>query len=359
MTERSTDVRAHLEALFAGVLFGAGTPLSKLLLGVLDPLLLAGLLYLGAGIVAGLFLLVRPRDAGSPNRHSLARTERLALAGAVLCGGVAAPIVMMYGLAVTPAGTASLLLNFEAAATTLVAAVAFHEAIGRRVWLAIALITTAACFLAWRSEAAWGVSLGATGIVAACLLWGIDNNLTRMISGRDAMTIVCVKGWGAGIFSLALSLVLGAELPGIKSWAAAIVLGSVSYGLSIALFVRALRSLGAARTGALFGVAPFVGALVAWVFLAESPSAAALASFPLMAIGAFLLLTESHRHPHHHAKMEHEHSHRHDDGHHDHAHEGPDVPAGVVHSHRHRHVAVTHDHPHAPDLHHRHRHDDD
>jgi drug/metabolite transporter (DMT)-like permease len=343
-------------AILAAVLFGAGTPLAKVLLGTVDPLVLAGMLYLGAGLGAALVLAVRRRASHGQRAPKLGARERLALGAAVVAGGLAAPILMMYGLRATPAGTASLLLNFEVVATTLIAAVAFHEAIGHRVWIAVTLITTAACLLAWRPGEPWGLSVGAVGILGACALWGLDNNLTRLVSTADPMTIVCVKGFGAGTIALALAAVVGAHVPTIRVSVMAIVLGSISFGLSIALFVRALQDLGAARTGALFGTAPFIGALISWAVLGETPGAMALVSLPLMAIGSFLLLTEVHHHRHHHAETLHEHSHTHDDGHHDHVHDPANATAGGRHSHLHRHPATTHDHPHAPDLHHRHDH---
>jgi drug/metabolite transporter (DMT)-like permease len=263
---------------------------------------------------------------------------------------------MMYGLSATPAGTASLLLNLEVVATALIATFLFHEALGRRVGAAVGLIAVAAGLLTWRAGAAWGISLGALGVVAACVLWGLDNNLTRLVAGSDGMRIVFVKGWSAGAFSLGLAALLSARAPSAREALLGIALGGVSYGASIALFVRALRTLGAARTGGLFGTAPFIGAVLSWLLGLEAPTATVLLSFPLMASGAYLLMTESHGHTHHHSELEHEHSHTHDDGHHDHDHDGIAVVPGVPHTHRHRHAAVTHDHRHTPDTHHRHRH---
>ena len=347
----------RVEALLAALLFAASTPLAKMLLGAVKPLPLAGLLYLGAGAVGGAYLAVR-RARSSPARgRPLGTKEILALAGAVLAGGLIAPILMMYGLASTSAGTSSLLLNFEAVATAVIAGIVFREAIGRRVWTAIGLITAAAIMLAFRRGETWGISWGVFGILGACAFWGIDNNLTRLISDVNPMTIVSIKGWGAGSLALALALAAGEPLPSLRVALLALGLGAVSYGLSIALFVRALRQLGAARTGALFGTAPFLGALMAWAFLQESPTTSALLSVPMMLAGAWLLLTEAHAHRHHHPELYHDHSHTHDDGHHDHVHEGGGVPVGTRHSHPHRHEAMTHDHPHAPDLHHSHDHD--
>ena len=284
---------ARFDALLAAVLFGAGTPLAKRLLAGVDPLVLAGLLYAGAGVSAAVALLARRGIAKRPTSRHLTWRETIALAGAVTTGGVAAPILMMYGLSATPAGTASLLLNLEAVSTTLIAAAIFAESIRPRIWLGVTLITAAACLLAWRGGAQFGVSSGAVSVVAACVLWGIDNNLTRLVSGSDAMRIVLVKGAVAGAFSLGLATILGSQWPSLDISVKAVALGAVSYGASIALFVRALRELGAARTGGLFATAPFVGALLSVPLLSESPSPIGLAAFPVMGIGAYLLLTES------------------------------------------------------------------
>jgi drug/metabolite transporter (DMT)-like permease len=346
-------------AVLAAILFGAATPLSKMLLGELHPIVLAGLLYLGAGLGAGLILTVRGtilRREVQRARRGWERRDVLVLAGAILAGGVLAPIMMMYGLRAAPAATASLMLNFEIVATALIATALFREAIGARAWLAIALVTVAGCILAWRGEEPWGMSAGVLGILGACVLWGLDNNLTRIVSAKDPIVIVCVKGLSAGAFSLTLGMVVGADLPSLGLSAAAIALGSVSFGASIALYIRALQDLGAARTGALFGIAPFFGALVSMAIFPEIPGVLVLAAFPLMAAGAALLFLEAHRHPHRHPELFHDHWHSHDDGHHEHGHESGERLIGTRHSHPHRHEATTHDHPHSPDLHHRHDH---
>jgi drug/metabolite transporter (DMT)-like permease len=337
--------------LLAAVLFGASTPVSKRLLGGLDPIVLAGLLYLGAGTGAAMLI-------GKRRGPSLTVKERFALAGAVACGGFAAPIAMMFGLRATPAATASLLLNFEIVATALIAAMAFREALGRRVWLGIGFVTGAGCVLGWQPSEAWGFSTGAIGILAACVLWGLDNNLTRIVSGADPMMIVCAKGLGAGTASLAIAAAAGERFPPVGFALTALVLGAISFGLSVGLYVRALRDLGAARTSAWFGTAPFFGAALSWLALREPLGPAFYVALPLMGLGAIALLGERHSHRHHHPELFHDHLHRHDDGHHGHAHEPQDVPASGWHSHPHRHAPMTHEHPHTPDLHHRHEHTD-
>lgn len=347
-----------LKALLAALLFGASAPLAKVLLRDVDPIPLAAFLYLGCGSGALLYRGYQRTAHAAETEARLARTDWPWLAGAILAGGVAAPILLMFSLRVTPAATASLLLNFEGVMTALLAGLVFREAIGSRIWAAVGLVTLGSILLSWTTTGEWGFSLGALGVIAACALWGVDNNLTRNISAKNPLSIVAVKGLCAGSFSLGLALVLGNEMP---SWATALkamLVGSICYGLSIVLFIMALRDLGAARTSALYGTAPFLGVLLAVVAFGERPGLLFLVSVPLMVAGAILLLGEDHRHAHCHQCVEHEHKHRHDDGHHQHAHApatGP-LQADAAHSHPHSHDTLTHAHPHTPDLHHRHEH---
>ena len=347
----------YLQALLAAVLFGASAPLAKLLLGEVDAIPMAGFLYLGSGLGALLLLGVEHlRHNGREVEARLTRSEMPWLAGAILAGGVAAPIILLLSLQQTPASTASLLLNFETVATTLIAVVAFKEAVDRRVLWAIGLITLASVLLSW-SSGGWGVSLGALGVVAACFLWGLDNNFTRHISGKNPLTIVTVKGLGAGTFSLLLGLVLGKSLPSLVGASWTMLLGAFSYGLSIQLFILAMRNLGAARTSALFGAAPFVGAALSVVLLKEIPQGLFWLSLPVMLVGAWLMLSERHGHVHVHEAVGHIHAHTHPEEHHDHAHD-MDLPLGYArHSHLHIHDALAHEHDHTPDLHHRHTHE--
>jgi drug/metabolite transporter (DMT)-like permease len=353
-----------LKALAAAVLFGINAPLSKVLLapgrlGEVAPIPMAALLYLGSGLGALALLGVRGRDTATESEARLQRADAPWLVGALLAGGVAAPIVLMFSLRVTPGATASLLLNFEGVATTLIAALAFREAVGRRVWGAIGLVTAASIVLSWEPGGRLGVSLGALGVLAACVLWGVDNNFTRNISAKNPLTIVAVKGLGAGLFSLVLALLVGQPLPGIGAALSAMVLGSVSYGLSITLFILALRDLGAARTSALFSSAPFIGAAIAFVVLRERVQMQFLVALPLMMAGTVLLITERHAHEHRHGFLVHEHRHRHDDAHHHHQHAADRIPPSGWHSHPHEHPPEIHEHPHTPDLHHRHEHEDE
>jgi drug/metabolite transporter (DMT)-like permease len=345
-----------LQALLAALLFGISAPLAKLLLGEVQPVPLAALLYLGSGVGAFLMLLLhRTLNGGMTIEAHLSRSDLPWLVGAMLAGGVAAPIILLLGLERTPASTASLLLNFESVATTLIAVYFFKESIDRRISWAVGLVTFASILLSWTSGQ-WGFSLGALGVVGACFLWGLDNNFTRHISAKNPLIIVGVKGLGAGTFSLVLTTVLNQDFPSIKVIGLAMLLGSISYGISIQLFIMAMRHLGAARTSTLFGTAPFIGVALSLLLLHEVPQFLFWVAIPIMLVGAWLMLTENHDHHHIHEHVEHTHAHSHPDEHHEHI-----CPANVplincTHSHAHFHKPLKHVHPHAPDLHHRHEH---
>ena len=356
---KRTSLIAISQAILAAVLFGASAPLSKVFLQRVDPISLAGLLYIGSGAGAWLlFALSRTGGRGRQREAPLTRSDLPWLAGTILAGGVAAPILLLLGLKGTPASTAALLLNFENVATALIAVLAFREAVNRRILWALGLITLASILLTW-TAGKWGFSLGALGILGACSLWGLDNNLTRQISAKDPLLIVGIKGLAAGSFSLLLSLVLGKSLPDLGTLALAMLVGMVCYGLSIQFFILALRSLGAARTSAMFGVAPFIGSGLSLLFLREKPQTYFWAALPFMLLGAWLMLTEKHRHSHVHEAFDHAHAHSHLDEHHTHVHpEDETPPEDGQHAHPHRHDALNHDHPHTPDLHHRHLHDE-
>ncbi len=350
---KSRNFGAITKALLAATLFGLNAPLAKLFLEeAVAPIPMAAFLYLGSGLGAGLLLLAQRGTEES----GLQRADVPWLLGALLAGGVAAPIVLMFSLDVTPAATASLLLNFEGVATTLIAAWAFREAVGRRVWGAVALVTAASILISWDPGGAWGITPGALGVLLACTLWGIDNNFTRNISARNPLTIVAIKGLGAGLFSLLLALITGAPFPGLGAALAAMVLGSFSYGLSITLFILALRDLGAARTSAFFSTAPFIGSLISFAIFGTVPDPLFVVAFTVMVAGTALLAGEEHHHRHVHAPLIHAHRHRHDDAHHTHVDVLGDLPQGGWHTHEHAHEAIEHTHPHTPDLHHQHEH---
>ena len=341
-------------ALAAAVLFGAGTPLAKLLLEHAGPWLLAALLYLGSGL--GLWLLRQVRQ--SPTTQ-LARGDWLWLAGAVATGGVAGPVLLMTGLTAMPASGAALLLNAEGVFTALLAWFVFKENFDRRIALGMIAIVAGAVVLSWPAEGTveFASLWPALAVLGACLAWAIDNNLTRKVALSDASWIAMVKGLAAGATNLVVAVSLGAAWPGAAPVLGAALVGFFSYGTSLTLFVVALRHLGTARTGAYFSVAPFFGALMALALLHEPVTVALLLGGTLMAVGVALHLTERHVHEHMHEPLEHTHAHAHGmgDEHHIHEHDEP-VPAGTRHSHQHRHHPITHAHPHFPDAHHQHLH---
>ena len=340
-----------LLALTAAAMFGASVPLAQLLLESVEPVMLAALLYIGGGSAVVAARLVRGRATGE---SPLVRRDYPWLAATMLAGGFLAPVLLMVSLASTPAATASLLLNAEAVATALIAAALFAEGIGRRVWAAIGLITAAGVILSFDPDGHFGLSLGALGVVGACALWGFDNNCSRHISSKDPLAIGTAKGLGAGLLSLPLALALGEAIPPLDAALQALLLGAVCYGASMICFILALRSLGAARTAGVFGLAPFIGAGLALVIAPVVPGWQFLAALPLMALGALLIAREEHGHEHAHERMTHAHRHRHDDLHHDHEHAAGDNTE--AHAHVHTHEPVRHAHAHTPDIHHRHRH---
>jgi drug/metabolite transporter (DMT)-like permease len=353
---KRTNISPYLQALGSALLFGMSTPLAKLFLGEIDPIPLAALLYLGSGIGLVIFKLGQKLVAyNATGEAGLSKKDLPWLLGSITAGGIAAPIVLLFSLRATPAATASLLLNFECVATTLIAVFAFKEAAGKRILWAIALITLSAILLSLELGSAWGFSLGALGILLACLLWGMDNNFTRKISAKDPVITTLVKGLAAGSFSMVLTLILGQHLPRIGVVLLAMLLGSLCYGGSIVLFIQAMRRLGAARTSALFNTAPFVGMLLSFLIFSNSPAWTFYAALPLMALGTFLIVYEQHSHRHVHEATTHDHAHSHDDGHHNHAHT---EPVNGSHSHEHAHEKLEHEHEHRPDIHHGHGHDD-
>jgi drug/metabolite transporter (DMT)-like permease len=336
--------RAIAFALLSAALFGASTPLAKILIGTTSPLMLAGLLYLGAGI--GLLIWLRGRLKLIP------LSDLPWLAAAVVAGGVIGPALLMFGLARVDGATASLLLNLEAVLTAVIAWVAFRENADRRVLAGMVAIVLGGAALSFQGAPQLGV--GTLLITGACLAWALDNNFTRRISAADAATLACIKGLVAGSANLALALAQGVYLPAPGVLIGAGIVGLFGYGISLALFIVALRDLGTARTAAYFSVAPFFGAALALLLVHEMPGAAFWAAAALMALGVWLHISERHGHAHAHEPMAHEHEHVHDEHHrHEHA-AGWD--GKEPHTHPHRHGAVSHSHPHHPDLHHRHRH---
>jgi drug/metabolite transporter (DMT)-like permease len=343
----------------AAVAFAAGVPASKLLLTDVTPLALSGVLYVSAGtLCATLAWLSRGTGSAMAERNAVRGAEWLWLLGAVLSGGVLAPLLLFLGLREVSGHVAGLLLNFEAVFTVGLGVLLSGEYLGRRGWIGALGILVGAVLLSLPQAAQATIPTRWTGIalvVGACALWGLDNNLTQRVSLRDARQIVAINGLAGGITSLSLAATFG----GFGHWTvprllAALVVGAVSFGLSIALFVRGLRQLGVIQTGMLFALAPGFAAILSWGVLREPIAVWGLLALASMTAGALLLATDRHEHRHEHEALEHAHPHTHDEHHqHDHT---PAELARVPHAHRHRHERVVHRHPHVHDIHHRHRH---
>ncbi len=346
---RNTGVQA---ALVSAVLFGAGTPVAKILLNDnVSPWLLAGLLYCGSGIGLGVYRLIR-----RARRVHITRTEIPPLVGAIFFGGIAGPVLLMVGLSNMPASGASLLLNAEGVFTAALAWFVFKENFDRRIAIGMLAIVAGAVVLSIPSGANFGSPWPSLAILGACLSWGLDNNLTRKIALNDATWLAAVKGAVAGPVNLTLAFALGAQLPGAFNIAAAMVVGLVAYGISLVLFIIAMRHVGTARTGAYFSIAPFFGAILA-ITLGDAISWPVIIAGLLMALGVWLHLTERHEHEHTHESITHDHWHTHDE-HHQHDHEADqEIGATGWHKHVHTHEPITHTHEHYPDSHHRHTHD--
>jgi drug/metabolite transporter (DMT)-like permease len=358
MTLTDNRFRGPLLAITAAVLFGLSSPLAKILLVRVDPTLLAGLLYLGSGI--GLTLWQKLK--GAAYSQSLRGRELAYLVGAIVAGGVLAPVLLMTGLSLTTAASASLLLNMEGVFSAVLAWIVFKENCDRRIVLGMLAITAGAVLLSGFSfELRWGNIF----VLAACLGWALDNNWTRKISDQDPLKIATSKGLVSGLLNCGMAVIAlsikhkSGLLSALSSQpidviALSMLIGFLSYGVSLVLYIHSLRHLGAARTSAYFCLAPFIGALAAVLWLHETITGNLIASALLMGFGVLLHLTESHEHTHTHEPLEHCHEHFHDE-HHKHEHTGEEQQT-EPHTHWHRHEAITHRHPHFPDIHHQHSH---
>jgi len=342
-------------ALLAAVLFGASAPLAKALLKGVSPQVLAGLLYLGSGTGLGAYWLAGRRRNAPAREAPLTRRDLPWLAGAIATGGVIAPVLLMLGLGRTPASAAALLLNLEGVCTAVLAWVVFRENVDRRIVVGMAAIVAGGALL---SGGEGGVSLtGLAGpllIAAACFGWAVDNNLTQKVSAGDPVEIATLKGLVAGAVNLTVGLALGGSVPSAPVLAGALAVGLAGYGVSLVLYVLAMRALGTARTGAYFSLAPFVGAVIGLAIFGERVTPVPLGAGCLMALGLWLHLSERHLHEHTHQPLSHTHRHTHDE-HHRHPH-APADSLGEPHTHAHEHAPLVHRHPHYPDIHHRHSH---
>lgn len=351
-TDHNESTKAILLAVLAAVLFGICSPVSKLLLDDLSPTFMAALLYLGAGF--GMLLVQMSRLLLKRQRTEAKMTKKeLPYIAAMILLDIGAPIFLMIGLTMTTASTASLLNNFEIVATSSIAMIFFKEQLDKRMWFAIVLIVISSMILSVEDLKSLSLSVGAIFIIAACLCWGIENNCTRMLSMKDPLQIVIIKGFGSGTGALLISIGVNGNHGSLPYILLALLLGFVSYGLSIFFYIAAQRKLGAARTSIYYAAAPFLGVLISWIVLRDAITASFLTALAIMLVGTYFAISEKHEHPHIHVEETHEHRHRHDDGHHSHH----DVEITEEHSHEHTHETQAHTHTHMPELHHQHKHE--
>lgn len=284
MSERRASI---VWALLAAALYAISSPVSKALLDDVSPTMMAALLCLGAGLGMLLLGLVRRRAGLGESERRLTRSDLPYTVGMIALD-IAAPICLMAGLASTTSANASLLNNFEIVATSLIALLVFGEAISRRLWLAIGLITLSSLILSFEDASSLSFSSGSLLVLAACVCWGFENNCTRMMSQSDPLEIVVLKGFGSGLGSLAIAFAAGESIPAPPYVLGALLLGFLAYGLSIFFYVYAQRQLGAAKTSAYYAIAPFIGAGLSLVLFRTWPEPAFWVALAIMAAGAYL-----------------------------------------------------------------------
>ncbi len=343
---------AAITAVFAAALYGISSPISKLLLQELPPTLMAALLYLGAGIG-----MLAVRFAGSlrfrEQKEAKLTKKELPYVIAMVLLDIAAPILLMFGLLFSEPANVALLNNFEIVATSFIALFLFKEAIGRRMWIAIGLISLSSIVLSLEGTRSLHFSIGSLFVLLACCCWGFENNCTRRLSIKDPVQIVIIKGIGSGLGALSISLLIGQYSRHIPSLLSAMLLGFIAYGLSIYFYIKAQRELGAARTSAYYATAPFIGVVISWIIFKEGITVQFLIALAIMLLGSYFAVSEVHYHPHIHEGVTHEHTHSHAEGHHTHIH---DQEVIGEHSHVHTHEPIRHNHAHTPDTHHNHVH---
>lgn len=339
-------------AILAAALFGISAPVSKLLLVEIPPTLMASLLYLGAGFGMLAINIVKEFRKREHIEARMTKKELPYIIGMVLLD-IAAPVCLMIGLTMTTSANASLLNNFEIVATSLIALLIFKEAIGKRMWIAIFLITLSSIILSVEDLSGFSFSIGSIFVILACLCWGFENNCTRTLSLKDPLQIVVVKGFGSGVGSLIIVLALKQYSTNLLYLSIALLLGFVAYGLSIYFYIMAQRELGAARTSAYYAVAPFIGVLLSIIIFGQQITVSFIIALVIMIIGAYFAAVEHHKHVHMHEAATHEHRHNHSDNHHTHVH---DYRIESDHNHVHTHEKTEHMHKHTPDMHHTHSH---
>lgn len=348
------NFRAVLLAILAALLYGISAPVSKMLLRELPPTMMAALLYLGAGVGILIVSLIKTLTQKERLEAKITKRERPYVIGMIVLD-IAAPIFLMIGLTMTTSSNVSLLNNFEIVATSMIALFIFKEAVGRRMWIAIALITLSSILLSIEDVGnfSFSLSLGSIFVILASLSWGLENNCTRMLSIKDPIQVVVIKGFGSGIGALLIATITGDLEIKLVYMLLTLLLGFVAYGMSIFFYISAQRELGAARTSAYYATAPFMGVVISWVVLKEPITPMFSGALLIMLLGTYFAVTENHAHKHMHTPVTHEHKHDHSDGHHNHHH---NECVDGEHSHEHTHESIEHEHEHLPDLHHRHVH---
>lgn len=344
--------KAVATAILAAMLYGVSSPISKLLLQELSPTFMAALLYLGAGIGMYIVNLIRKSMKIEVTEAKMTRQELPYIIGMIILD-ILAPILLMMGLTMTSSENVALLNNFEIVATTMIALIFFKEAVGRRMWLAIILITAASIILSVENLRELSFSTGSLFVIAASICWGVENNCTRMLSLKDPLQIVVVKGFGSGIGALIIAALFGDIYGSMVFILLALVLGFIAFGLSIYFYITAQRDLGATRTSTYYAAAPFIGVIMSFLIFREAVSISFFVALIIMVIGTYFVVSENHNHLHYHDRLTHEHKHNHDDGHHNHTHQG--IIKGA-HNHQHTHEVMNHKHVHTPDMHHQHIH---
>jgi len=339
---------AILYTLLAAALFGISTPISKLLLVKIPPAFMASLLYIGAGIGMLIFNSIKKENTEA----KITKNEIPFVMGMIILD-IAAPIFMMAGLNLTTSANASLLNNFEIVSTSLIALFIFKEAIGKRMWISIFLITVSSCILSFENMSSFAFSIGSIFVLFACICWGFENNCTRMLSLKDPLQIVTIKGLCSGTGSLIIAILLKQYCLDFIYIVLALILGFAAYGLSIYFYIKSQRDLGAARTSAYYAVAPFIGVILSVIIFRQQITIMFLFALIIMIAGVCFAVLEEHEHSHVHEEIIHEHSHGHNDNHHIHVHNT--IVIGQ-HSHMHTHNRIAHNHKHSPDMHHMHSH---
>ena len=337
-------------AILAAALYAINVPLSKMLLPYVGPTMMAAFLYLGAGFGMLIYELAGKCVGKKEEKESLTKSE-LPYTIAMVVLDIAAPILLMFGIARTNAANVSLLNNFEIVATSLIALVVFREVISKRLWFAIVLVTIASIVLSVEGAGAFMFNRGSLFVLGACLCWGLENNCTRMLSNKNPSEIVVIKGIFSGLGSLVVAFIVGDKMPEVKWLACVLLLGFVAYGLSILFYIKAQKDLGAAKTSAYYSIAPFLGVAFGMLLLGERPRAQFYIAFVLMLISTYFMVKDTialqHTHEH-----EHTHIHEHSHGDYVHAHEHTHVHTHIhthgeeSENHTHEHMLTEHNHAH-------------